>query len=165
MVTAAGIDRLVNHRVILELNIERYRMKVAKKNNSKNLMAHKRALNEGILGNANLWVGHRSLNVGHLAKPFFRQIKKRSRNMEQTAFNPQNGRPETINIEFTDESTNWFDDCEDSHGIFSITDLQVGILIKEADYTYPLYVYDLSRANIGHDHRRARALHRRYIDK
>ena len=78
--------------------------------------------------------------------------------MEQTAFNPQNGRPETINIEFTDENTTWFDD-------FSITDLQGGILIKEADYTYPLYVYDISRSDIGHDHRRARALHRQYIDE
>ena len=85
--------------------------------------------------------------------------------MEQTAFNPQNGRLETINIEFTDENTTWFDDCEDSNGIFSITDLQVGILIKEADYTYPLYVYDLSRADIGHHHRRARALHRQYVDE
>ncbi len=128
-------------------------------------MARKKALYEWILGNANLWAGQRSLNVGHLAKPFFRQIKKRSRNMQQTAFNPQNGRQETINIEFTDESTTWFDDCEDSHGIFSITDLQAGILIKEADYTYPLYIYDISRADIDHDHRRARALHRQYIDK
>ena len=63
--------------------------------------------------------------------------------MEQTAFNPQNGRPETINIESTDESTNWFDESEDSHGILSITDLQTGILIKEADHTYPLYVNDV----------------------
>ena len=140
-------------------------MKVAKKNKSKNLIARKKALYQWILGNANLWAGHRSLNVGHLAKPFFRQIKKGSRNMEQTAFNPQNGRPETINIEFTDESTTWFDDCEDSHGIFSITDLQIGILIKEADYTYPLYVDDLSRADIGHHHRREKALHRQYVDE
>ena len=27
-----------------------------------------------------------------------------------------------------------------------------GILIKEADYTYPLYVYDISRADIGKRH-------------
>jgi hypothetical protein len=128
MVTAAAIDRRVHHRVILALNIERYRMKVANKNKSKKLMARKKSLYEWILGNANLWAEHRSLNVGHLAKPFFRQIKKGSRNMEQTAFNPQNGRPETINIESTDESTIWFDESEDSHGIFSITDFQGGIL-------------------------------------
>jgi hypothetical protein len=46
-------------------------MKVAKKNKSKNLMARKKALYQWILGNANLWAGHRSLNVGHLAKLFF----------------------------------------------------------------------------------------------
>jgi DNA replication protein DnaC len=46
MVTAAAIDRLVNHSVILTLNIESYRMKVAKKNTNKNRMARKRALYE-----------------------------------------------------------------------------------------------------------------------
>jgi len=35
MLTAAAINRLVNHSVILELSIESYRMKVAKKNKSK----------------------------------------------------------------------------------------------------------------------------------
>jgi hypothetical protein len=48
--------------------------------------------------------------------------------MEQTVYNPQKGRLETINIDFTDENTTWFDECEDSHGILSITDLQGGIL-------------------------------------
>jgi hypothetical protein len=84
-------------------------------------------------------VEQRSLIVGHLAKPFFRRIKDRRKNMEK-------GRLETVNINFTDENTTWFDDCENSHGILSITDLQAGILIKEADYTYPLYLYDISRA-------------------
>ena len=35
MVTAAAIDRLVHHSVILQLNIESYRMQVATKNKSK----------------------------------------------------------------------------------------------------------------------------------
>ena len=35
MTAAAAIDRLVHHSVILELNIESYRMQAAKKNNSK----------------------------------------------------------------------------------------------------------------------------------
>jgi len=34
--------------------------------------------------------------------------------MEQTVYNPQKGRLETINIDFTDETTTWFDECEDS---------------------------------------------------
>ncbi len=46
-------------------------MIVAKKNKSKNLMARKRALYQWILGNTTLWATQRSLNVGHLAKPFF----------------------------------------------------------------------------------------------
>jgi hypothetical protein len=127
-------------------------------------MARKKALYGWILGNANLWAGHRSLNVGHLRESFFWQIKERRKNMQQTVYNPQKGRLETINVNFTDENTTWFDNCEDNHGIFSITDFQGGILIKEADYTSPLYVYDISRADIGHDHRRARALHRQYIE-
>jgi hypothetical protein len=98
-------------------------------------------------------------------KAIFQPNLNRRKNMEKTVYNPQKGRLETINIDFTDENTTWFDDCEDSHGILSITDLQGGILIKEADYTYPLYVYDISRADIGHDHGQARALHRQYIDK
>jgi DNA replication protein DnaC len=35
MTAAAAIDRLVHHSVILELNIEKYRMQVAKKNKRK----------------------------------------------------------------------------------------------------------------------------------
>jgi len=85
--------------------------------------------------------------------------------MKITVTNPQKCRYETIDVAFTDENTTWFDECEDSHGIFSITDLQGGILIKEADYTYPLYVYDICRADIGYNHIRARALHSQYIDK
>ena len=85
--------------------------------------------------------------------------------MEITVCNPQKGRYETIEVAFTDENTTWFDECEDNHGIFSIPDLQGGILIEEADYTYPLYVYDICRADIGYNHIRARALHSQYIDE
>ena len=85
--------------------------------------------------------------------------------METTICNPQKGRIETIDVVFTGENTTWFDECDDSNGIFSITDLQGGILIKEADYTYPLYVYDICRADIGYNHSRARALHNQYIDE
>ena len=59
-------------------------------------MARKKALYEWILGNANLWAGQRSLNVGHLAKPFFRQIEERRKNVQQTVNNPQKGRLESI---------------------------------------------------------------------
>jgi hypothetical protein len=55
-------------------------------------MTRQKALNKWILGNANLWAGHRSWIVGHLGKPFFRQIKERRKNMQQTVYNPQKAR-------------------------------------------------------------------------
>ena len=83
--------------------------------------------------------------------------------MQIMVSNPQKGRYETIDVVFTEDNTTWFDECEDSDGIFSITDLPGGILIREADYTYPLYLYDIYRADIGHDHGRARAIHTQYL--
>ena len=103
-------------------------------------MARQRALNEAILGNANLWAGHRSLNVGHLAKPFFRQIKKGVEIMEQTVYNPQKGRLETINIECTDENTTWFDDHEKIEEVYTVTDFEGGLVIAGCNYDYPILV-------------------------
>jgi hypothetical protein len=82
--------------------------------------------------------------------------------MQIMVSNPQKGRYETIEVVFTQDNTTWFDECEDSDGIFSITDLPGGILIREAAYTYPLYLYDISREDIGHDHGRARDVHTLY---
>jgi hypothetical protein len=82
--------------------------------------------------------------------------------METTVYNPQKGRRETIDVVVTDDNTTWFDECEDSHNIFAITDWKGGLIIKESDYTYPLWVYDISRADIGHDHSRARNLLSQY---
>jgi len=67
-------------------------------------MARQRALSEWILSNGNLWAGQRSLIVGHLAKPIFRRIKERRKNMQQSVYNPQKGWLETIDIDFTDET-------------------------------------------------------------
>ena len=75
-------------------------------------MTRPRAQNEWILGNGNLWAGQRSLLVGHPGKPFFRQIKNRGKNMEQTAYSPQKGRLETMNNDFRYETITWFDDHE-----------------------------------------------------
>jgi len=47
MVTAAAIDRLVHHSVIVELNIESYRMQAAKKNKDKKLGGPASVLCEG----------------------------------------------------------------------------------------------------------------------
>jgi len=51
--------------------------------------------------------------------------------MEETVYNPQKGRLETIHVDYSKENTTWFDDYEDSEDIYMITDYKGGILIKE----------------------------------
>ncbi len=80
-----------------------------------------------------------------------------------TVYNPQKGRLETMDIVFTKDNTTWFDECEERHDIYTITDWQGNLLIKEFDYTYPLYVYDISRADICYDQNRAKAIRDEYI--
>ncbi len=46
--------------------------------------------------------------------------------MEQTVYNPQKGRLETIAITFTDKNTTWFDA---DAGISLISDFEGGLLI------------------------------------
>ena len=84
--------------------------------------------------------------------------------MEITVYNPQKGRLETIDAVFTKDNTTWFDDREDNYGIYSITDWQEGLIIKENDYTYPLWVYDISRKDIGYDCIRARKIYKQCIE-
>ena len=71
--------------------------------------------------------------------------------MEETVYNPQNDRLETIQIEYTEENTTWFDNYESGEDIYMITDYNGGIVIKECNYTYPVWVYDYKRADIGKD--------------
>jgi hypothetical protein len=75
--------------------------------------------------------------------------------MEMTVYNPQKGRLETINTDLTDENTTWFN-CKHDHDIFSISDFEGGLLIKEYGYSSPIYIYDLSRADIGFSQKRAK---------
>ena len=82
--------------------------------------------------------------------------------MEITVYNPQKGRLETIDVEFTNDNTTWFRNCRNARDIFMITDFNGDLLIREFGYTYPLRIYDLSRADIGYDQKRARQLRRQY---
>ena len=41
--------------------------------------------------------------------------------MEQTVYNPQKGRLETINIDFTDENTTWFDGHANIEEIYAVS--------------------------------------------
>ncbi len=82
--------------------------------------------------------------------------------MEITVYNPQKGRLEMIKAEFTKENTTWFEKHRTPSDIWTITDFEGGILIQEFDYTYPFWIYDVSRADIGNDQKKARQLRGRY---
>ena len=70
--------------------------------------------------------------------------------MELIVYNPQKGRLETLVAEFTAENTTWFKNSEDTDDIATITDFGDGLLIKQLDTTYPIWLYDVSRADIGY---------------
>jgi hypothetical protein len=82
--------------------------------------------------------------------------------MEMTVYNPQKGRFETIDVEFTDENTTWFDNCVDDEDIYMITDFEGGILISECGYGRLVWIYEVSRDEIGHDQRKAKELIKLY---
>jgi hypothetical protein len=78
--------------------------------------------------------------------------------MEMRVYNPQKGRLETIEAEFTDENTTWFDNCMVDEDIYLITDFGGGILISKFGYGRPVWIYDVSRDEIGHEQRKAKEL-------
>jgi hypothetical protein len=77
--------------------------------------------------------------------------------MELTTYNPQKGRLETLEVEFSEENTTWFEDRR-SPSVSSITDFAGGILIKKNDYSYPVWLYDISRADIDYSKKKAKEL-------
>jgi hypothetical protein len=83
--------------------------------------------------------------------------------MEITVCNPQKGRLEAIAVEFTNENTTWFEKFRNSRNISMITDFEGGLLISEFVYTYPVWIYETSRADIGYSQKRARQLRRMYM--
>lgn len=82
--------------------------------------------------------------------------------MKMTVCNPQKGRLETIDIQFNENNTTWFNECRTARDIRMITDLDGGLLISEFDYAYPIWIYDVSRADIEHDQKKARQLRSRH---
>ncbi len=74
--------------------------------------------------------------------------------MEITIRNPQKGRLETVDVEFTAKNTTWFDASE-TFSIYRIADGFGGLLIQETGYTYPILIDDISRADIGNNEQKA----------
>jgi len=84
--------------------------------------------------------------------------------MEQTFYNPQKVRLETINIDFTDENTTWFDDHEKIEDIYMVTDFEGGLIISDSNYDYPILVYDISRSDINNDIKKVLDLKKTYTE-
>lgn len=79
-------------------------------------------------------------------------------NMRITVYNPQKGRLETVDMEVTADNTTWFDKNTKHGAIASVTDFNGGIVIRKLDYSYPVWVYDVTREDIGHNHKKAKEL-------
>jgi len=82
--------------------------------------------------------------------------------MAMTVYNPQKGRLETIDAAITQENTTWFEDCLQDQDIHTITDVQGGLLIRQLGYSYPLWICDVSRADIGYNQEKAKAIYHIY---
>ena len=76
--------------------------------------------------------------------------------MECTVYNPQKGRLETLDIEFTAANTTHFT-SRGTDSVTMITDWEGGLLIKSG-FDYPVYVYDVTRAEIGFSQKKAREM-------
>jgi len=82
--------------------------------------------------------------------------------MQITVYNPQKGRLETIEAEFTKDNTTWFSNYRNNRDISMITDINGDILIREFDYAYPFMIYGVTRSDIDFDQRKAKQLRSRY---
>lgn len=78
--------------------------------------------------------------------------------MQMTIYNTAKQRLETIDIEITEENSTWFDDSVDTDSVLRITDFEDGLLIKQCNYNYPIWLYDISRDDIDHNRQRAQEL-------
>ena len=77
--------------------------------------------------------------------------------MELTTYKSQKGRLETLEVEFTAENTTWFEYSR-STSVSTITDFAGGILIKKNDYSYPVWLHDITRADIDYSKKKAKEL-------
>ncbi len=82
--------------------------------------------------------------------------------MQITAYNPAKGRYETISVTLESGNTTWFEDGSESEGIYSITDVDGDLLIRESGYSIPLLAQEMTRTAINFDQRKAREIIRQH---
>lgn len=62
----------------------------------------------------------------------------------------------------SEKNTTWFHNCENDQEVSMITDFAGGILISVLGYSRPVWIYDVTRAEIGYDQKKAKALKDQY---
>jgi len=82
--------------------------------------------------------------------------------MQTTVYNPQKGRLETLDVALTQDNTTWFGNCQNTHDVSMITDIDGNILISEFDYAYPFMICGVSRSDIDFNQGKAKQLRRCY---
>jgi len=82
--------------------------------------------------------------------------------MEKNVYNPQKGRIETVDVEFTNDNTTWFSNFRNARDISMITDFDGDLLISEFGHTHPVRIYGISRVDINYDQKKARQLRHRH---
>jgi hypothetical protein len=82
--------------------------------------------------------------------------------MQITVYNPQKGRLETIDAEFTKDNTTCFGNCRNTRNVSMIADIDGDILICAFDYSYPCMIYGVSRSDIDFDQTKAKQIRRQY---
>ena len=85
-------------------------------------------------------------------------MMEKGETMQTTIFNTAKDRLETIDIEITDENSTWFNDSVNTNAVSIITDFEDGLLIKQCNYSYPMWFNDISRADIDHNRQKAQNL-------
>jgi len=78
--------------------------------------------------------------------------------MTTTMYNSSKQRLETVDIGLTNENTTWFDDATNAQDLYTITDVDGGLLIAHLSHNYPIWFDGVSRADINYSERGAKKL-------
>ena len=78
-----------------------------------------------------------------------------------TVMSPGETRQVRIVVKNTGNTT-WFESYNDNSDIYMITDFEGDLLIKDYNFTYPLRIYNLSRAEINYDQKKAKKIKQFY---
>ena len=70
---------------------------------------------------------------------------------------------ETINVNFTDKNTTWFDKADDNTDVLLIADFEGCLVVVDNSYSYPVLIYDVSRSDINYDRQKAKDLKLKHI--